>query len=284
MLIPLPNKLDIKETKGNKATIVIEPCYPGYGVTLGNALRRVLLSSIEGSAIIAFKIKGAHHEFSSLPNVKEDLVEIILNIKKIRLRVFSDEPIILNLNASGEKAVTADDIDKNAQVEIINPSAHILTLTSLNASISMEFTAKKGMGYVTVEDRAKEKVDLGTMIIDAIYSPIVNVGFDIDNIRVGERTDYERLSLKIETDGSINPKDALLQASEILVKHFQFVGELSSDKKTKSKEKNAEQEIASAIEDIEKNKPCEFQNKSIISEAKAPDKLIKKRGRPKKSE
>ena len=223
MRIPLPTNLEIKEAKGNKAIAVIEPCYPGYGVTLGNALRRVLLSSIEGAAITTFKIKGASHEFSTLPNVKEDLVEIILNLKRIRLRVFSDEPIKLNLRVKGEKVVTAGDIDKNAEVEIISTTAPILTLTDKNAEVEMEITVGKGRGYITVEERAKEKIDLGAIIIDAIYSPMVSVGFEVENIRVGERTDFDRLVLKLETDGSINPKNALHQASEILVKHFEFV-------------------------------------------------------------
>jgi len=223
MRIPLPTNLEIKEAKGNKAIAVIEPCYPGYGVTLGNALRRVLLSSIEGAAITAFKVKGASHEFSTLPHVKEDLVEIILNLKRIRLQVFSDEPVKLNLKVKGEKIVTAGDIEKNGQVEIVSTDAPILTLTDKNAEIEMEITVGKGRGYVTVEERAKEKVDLGTIIIDAIYSPMVSVGFEVDSMRVGEKTDFDRLVLKLETDGSIAPKDALHQASEILVKHFEFV-------------------------------------------------------------
>jgi len=242
MRIPLPTNLEIKEAKGNKAIAVIEPCYPGYGVTLGNALRRVLLSSIEGAAITAFKVKGASHEFSTLPHVKEDLVEIILNLKRIRLQVFSDEPVKLNLKVKGEKIVTAGDIEKNGQVEIVSADAKILTLTDKNADIEMEITVSKGRGYITVEERAKEKVDLGTIIIDAIYSPMVNVGFEVDSMRVGEKTDFDRLVLKLETDGSISPKDALHQASEILVKHFEFV--LNNGKAPKETEKIQEKEVA----------------------------------------
>lgn len=251
MRIPLPTNLEIKEAKGNKAIAVIEPCYPGYGVTLGNALRRVLLSSIEGAAITAFKVKGASHEFSTLPHVKEDLVEIILNLKKIRLQVFSDEPVKLNLKVKGEKIVTAGDIEKNAQVEIISTDAKILTLTDKNAEIEMEITAFKGRGYVTVEERAKEKIDLGTIIIDAIYSPMVNVGFEVESMRVGEKTDFDRLILKLETDGSINPKDALQKASEILVKHFEFV--LNGGKAPKETEEIEEKE---ALTENEEEKPA----------------------------
>jgi len=259
MRIPLPTNLEIKEVKGNKATAIIEPCYPGYGVTLGNAIRRVLLSSIEGAAITAFKIKGSSHEFSTLPHVKEDLVEIILNLKRIRLQIFSDEPIKLNLRIKGEKVVTAADIEKNAQVEIISTNAPILTLTDKNAEVEMEITVGKGRGYVTVEERAKEKVDLGTIIIDAIYSPMVSVGFEVENMRVGERTDFDRLVLKLETDGSINPKDALRQASEILVKHFEFV--LNGGKTIEEiKEKKA---MADVSEDEAEKKPAKVRKPRV---------------------
>src|SRR3989339_1268368 len=139
MTIPLPNNLEISEAKGNKATIAIEPCYPGYGVTLGNSLRRVLLSSIDGAAITSIRIEGSQHEFSSLPDVKEDVMEIVLNVKRIRLKVFSEEPVLLKLNVSGEKVVKAGDLAKNADVEIASPEAVIATLTSKDAKLEMEF-------------------------------------------------------------------------------------------------------------------------------------------------
>lgn len=264
----MPSSLNVAEAKGNKATITIGPCYPGYGVTLGNALRRVLLSSLEGSAITAFKVKGANHEFSSLPGVKEDLVEIILNLKKVRVKSFSDEPVKLNLSVKGEKEVTAGDMDKNAEVEIMSSYARILTLTDKNAEVEMEITVNKGRGYVTVEDRAKEKIELGTISIDAIYSPVVSVGFEIENVRVGDRTDFDRLVLKLETDGSLSPKEAISQASDILVKHFSFVlngGEQETDEEAAGRAETAEQ--ASEPETIKEEKP----------------KAVKtKRGRPKK--
>lgn len=275
MSIALPTNFNLKEAKDNRATVIIEPCYPGYGVTLGNALRRVLLSSINGAAVTAFKIKGAQHEFSSLPHIKEDLVEIMLNLKKICLKVFSAEPVILNLNIKGEKVVTAGDIQKNAQVEIVNPGAVIATLTDKSASLEMELVAQTGMGYVTVEDRAKEKLDIGTIMIDALYSPVVKVGFEIENIRVGQRTDFDRLTLKIETDGTITPGAAIAQASEILVNHFQLILNSTQASETKPAALELEKEVAAQTSEAEL-KPAK-------KKEAAEEKPKAKRGRPRKS-
>lgn len=275
MSIALPTNFNLKEAKDNRATVIIEPCYPGYGVTLGNALRRVLLSSINGAAVTAFKIKGAQHEFSSLPHIKEDLVEIMLNLKRIRLKVFSAEPVILNLNIKGEKVVTAGDIQKNAQVEIVNPGAVIATLTDKSASLEMELVAQTGMGYVTVEDRVKEKLDIGTIMIDALYSPLVKVGFEIENIRVGQRTDFDRLILKMETDGTITPATAIAQASEILVNHFQLILNSTQASETKPAALELEKEAAAQTSEAEL-KPAK-------KKEAAEEKPKAKRGRPKKS-
>lgn len=269
MSIPLPSNLEIKKSKEHRAQIVIEPCYPGYGVTLGNALRRVLLPSIEGAAITSFKLKGAQHEFSSLPYIKEDVIEIMLNLKAIRLKVFSDEPVILNLKVKGEKVVTAKDIAKNAQVEIINLDQTICAVTDKSSEVEMEFVAQKGRGYVTVEERENEKVDLGTIIIDAVYTPLVNVGFEIENVRVGDKTDYERLILKIETDGTITPEEALKQAADILVNHFQFVS-------------NGKAEPAAILKEPSKEDIAEPLAKAVSVKAPEPETAKKKRGRPKK--
>ncbi|MBT4122245.1 DNA-directed RNA polymerase subunit alpha, partial [bacterium] len=182
MNIPLPNEVKINNEKGNKAQVIIEPCYPGYGVTLGNSLRRVLLSSLEGGAITSFKIKGTDHEFSHLPNVKEDLIEIILNLKAIRLKIFSDEPVILNIKVKGEKEIKASDITKNAEVEISNPKQLICTVTDKSTEFEMELTVAKGHGYVSVEERESEKVDIGVIKVDSIYTPMKNVGFEIENV------------------------------------------------------------------------------------------------------
>jgi len=278
MRISLPTKIEAKNSKDNKAQIIIEPCYPGYGVTIGNSLRRVLLSSIEGAAITSFKIKGIQHEFSSLPNIKEDIIEIILNLKSIRLKSFSDEPINLTLKTKGEKIVTAKDIEKNAQVEIINVNQPICTITDKNMELVMELTVKRGHGYVTVEQREKEKVDIGTILIDAIYSPVINVGFEIVNVRVGERTDYEKLILNVETDGSLKPEEAVKQSADILVQHFLFVsGEKSVQAIFSIDSESAEAVKESPVKKSKAEKPEE--QADIPAQA---ENTKKKRGRPKK--
>ncbi|OGY88590.1 MAG: DNA-directed RNA polymerase subunit alpha [Candidatus Komeilibacteria bacterium RIFCSPLOWO2_01_FULL_45_10] len=284
MSIPLPTILTIKETKDHKALVVIEPCYPGYGVTLGNSLRRVLLSSIPGAAITAFKIEGVQHEFTSLPFIKEDVVELMLNLKNIRLKSFSDEPVVLNLEVRGEKTATAGDITKNSLVEIFTPDCLIATLTDKNAFLKMELTVQTGTGYVTVEERVKEKVDIGTVIIDALYTPVLSVSFDIENVRVGDRTDYEELILKIETDGTITPQAALKDASQILVEQFQYVldNTLVLEKPKKAKKEKEEVKEEEVKEEAMEAKTAETKEEPVISEA-TEDKPKKKRGRPKKS-
>lgn len=218
--IPLPSTINVSDQDLQNSVVTIEPCYPGYGTTVGNALRRVLLSSIPGAAVTSFKIKGALHEFSSLDNVKEDVVEMILNIKKLRFKVYSDETVVIKLTAKGDKVVTGADIEKNSEVEVVNPDQVICTLTSKNAEIGMEFKVRKGFGYITVEERDKEKMEVGEIMVDSLFSPIVNVGINLENVRVGDMTNYDRLTLSITTDGSILGSEAIKIASDILVKHF----------------------------------------------------------------
>ncbi len=208
---------------GNVGNFEIEGLYTGYGLTLGNALRRVLLSSLPGAAITQVKIKGAEHEFSTVSGVLEDVIEIILNLKKVRFHFFAAEPQILTLKVKGEKKVTAKDIKTNAQVEVVNPDAHIATLTDKNSELDMEITVEKGLGYVPVEARKIEKLPVKTIALDAIFTPVVKVNFNIENMRVGERTDFNRLKLFIETDGSISPSSALHKACSILKDHFEKV-------------------------------------------------------------
>jgi len=201
----------------------IEGLYTGYGLTLGNALRRTLFSSLAGAAITQIKIKGVEHEFSTIPGVLEDVVEITLNLKKVRFRFYAAEPQILTLKVKGEKKVTANDIKTNAQVEVVNPDSHIATLTNKNAELDMELTVEKGLGYVPVEARKIEKLPIKTIAIDAIFTPIVKVNFNIENMRVGERTDYNRLRIIIETDGSIFPSNALHKACNVLKDHLEKI-------------------------------------------------------------
>jgi len=213
----------ISETE-NEGVFEIEGLYTGYGLTMGNALRRVLLSSLTGAAITQIKIKGIEHEFSTVDGVLEDVVEIMVNLKKVRFRFYATEPQILTLKVKGERKVTAADIKINAQVEVINPDSHIATLTNKNAELDMEITVEKGSGYVPVEARKIEKLPIKTIALDAIFTPIVKVNFDIENMRVGDRTDYNRLKLIIETDGSISPSSALHKACNILKDHFEKIG------------------------------------------------------------
>lgn len=221
--IPLPNKIYFTKDEAKTSEVVIEPLYPGYGVTLGNALRRVLLSSLPGGAVTAVKIKGVDHEFSTIPNVTEDVVDIILNLKKLRLRVHSEEPVRLTLTAKGQKVVTAADIKKDSQVEIMSPELPIATLDSKSAEFSMELIVEQGRGYVPVEMREVEKMEIGMIAVDAIYSPVRMVNFEVENVRVGQITNYDKLTITMETDGTISGREALDMAASVLVDHFSLL-------------------------------------------------------------
>jgi DNA-directed RNA polymerase subunit alpha len=220
--IQLPALKTIKE-EGNKATFAVEPLYPGYGMTLGNSLRRVILSSLGGAAVTAVKIDSVAHEFSTINGVKEDVVEVILNLKKLSFKVYSDEPQFLMLTKTGKGIVTGANIKTNADVEIVNPEQAIATLDGDKSKIGMEIKVEKGRGYVPVEQREHEKLEVGMIAVDALYSPVKRVRYNVENTRVGQRTDLDRLVIEIETDGSITPADAMSQAAEILVNHFSVV-------------------------------------------------------------
>jgi len=235
ILLPKPPKI-IKKSK-NRAIFGIENCYPGYGMTLGNALRRVLLSSLPGTAVTSVKIKGVEHEFSTIPYVFEDVIQIILNLKQLRFKLRTSELVTLTLKSKGEKKVKASDIKLTSDVELVNKDAHIATLTDKKAALEMEINVESGLGYVPVEQRKKQKLPIGTIAVDAIFSPIRRVNYEVENMRVGDRTDFNRLKIDIETDGSISPEDAFQEASQILIDHFSmFVGEkpvTAKKKKTK---------------------------------------------------
>lgn len=222
--ILLPSKIRYAVgDRENEGFFTVEPCSPGYGTTLGNALRRVLLSSLPGAAVTAVKIKGIDHEFSTVPNVKEDVVEIILNLKSLRIKLHSEEPVKLFLKASGEKTVTAADFEANADVEVVNPEHPICTLTEKSGTFEMEVTVAQGRGYRSTEERAKEKLELGNIAIDALYSPVLNVSYKVEATRVGDKTDYDKLVLRVETDGTVDPADAIHQSVQILLDHFNLL-------------------------------------------------------------
>lgn len=236
----LPSKIRYAVSdRPHEGILTVEPCSPGYGTTVGNALRRVLLSSLPGAAVTSVKIKGVDHEFSTVDHVKEDVVEIILNLKGLRMKLHSEEPVKVFLKASGEKVVTADDFEANASVEFVNPDQVICTLTDKKGSVEMEVTIGPGRGYRTTEDRAKEKLELGNIAIDALYSPILNVSYKVEATRVGEKTDYDKLVLKVETDGTIDPKDAITKSVQILLDHFNLL--LQPDEGTMEVEPEADE-------------------------------------------
>lgn len=207
-------------------TFEIEGLYRGYGTTIGNSLRRVMLSSLPGAAITRFKIKGAGHEFTTIDGVMEDVVEIGLNLKQVRFTFNSKEPQVLTLKVKGERKVTAGDIEGNADVIVRNPDLHIATLTTKDAELDMEITVEKGLGYVPVLAQKTGKLPIGTMALDAIFSPVRNVNFSVSNMRVGERIDYNKITMEIETDGTISPSRALHKASKILLDHFKIISDL----------------------------------------------------------
>lgn len=221
--IPLPNHAKIQHLDGNQYEVTLEPLYPGYGVTIANALRRVLLSSMPGAAVTAVKIKFADHEFSAIPNVKEDVIQIILNLKQLRLRSFSLEPIRLHLKAKGEGVITADMIEKNDQVEISNPDLYICTLDNKNSDFDMELIVEQGRGYEPVEVRENQNLEAGMLAVDAIYTPVRSVYYDVSNVRVGGMTNFDKLVLRMETDGTITGGEAIDIASHILVDHFSMM-------------------------------------------------------------
>jgi DNA-directed RNA polymerase subunit alpha len=211
-------RIDEVETTGNLSRFEVNPLQAGYGVTLGNALRRVLLNSLEGAAVTSIQIAGVYHEFSTIENVKEDVTQIVLNVKKLRLRSFARHPVTLKLMKRGAGPVTAADITESADVEIVNPELVMLTLDSDAGSIEADLTVETGIGYRPAEHT--EDMPIGVIPVDAIFSPVRRVNFSIENTRVGQMTNFDKLMLEIETDGTTTPQAALAQAAEILVREF----------------------------------------------------------------
>ncbi|MCB9802611.1 DNA-directed RNA polymerase subunit alpha [Candidatus Nomurabacteria bacterium] len=250
--ISLPNNIKITDQKDNNYQVVIEPFYPGFGVTIANSLRRALLSSLPGGAVTSFKIDGVQHEFDTIAGVKEDVVEIMLNLKKLRVRVYSDEPVKITLSAKGEKVVTAADIAKNSDVEVANPEMIIATLTEKSSQIEMEITVEQGLGYETVEQREKQKLEIGTIAIDSSFSPILNVGYNIENVRVGKMTNYEKIILDILTDGTVGAEEAIKAAATILQDHFNVLtGGVAEAAEEAEEEEEDEEELEEELEEEE---------------------------------
>jgi len=257
--IALPKKIEFKKgIEENAGSIIVEPLYPGYGMTIGNSLRRVLLSSLSGAAVVGVKIKGASHEFMALPHIKEDILEIILNLKQLRLKTYSDEEIKLDLSVSGKKVVKASDISKNSQVEIVNGDLVLANITDAAGNLNMEIYVQPGRGYHMPEGAKKENKELGYIEIDSIFSPVLLVSIDVENIRVGKMTNWDKLVINVKTDGTIDFEQAFNESVKILIDQFGAL--LPESLRAEAlievgEEPIAEIEEVEAVSEIEEEKP-----------------------------
>lgn len=217
--IQTPGLVKVDDHSATSATFVVEPLHSGYGMTLGNSLRRVLLSSIAGSAVTSFKIEGVTHEFTAVDGVKEDVVDIMLNLKSVRFRVYGNEAQSLRITKSGKGVVTAKDIQTTADVEVVNPDQVIATIDDAKGKLTIDLIVEVGRGYRTIEESATKKPS-DMIAVDAIFSPVLRVRYKVENTRVGQATDLDRLLLTVDTDGSITPQDAFEEASALLVNQY----------------------------------------------------------------
>jgi DNA-directed RNA polymerase subunit alpha len=221
--VVLPSKPKVIREDSTSGTYEIDGFYPGYGHTLGNSLRRIILSSLPGAAVTKVKITGVEHEFSALNGVKEDVITILLNLKKLRIRLTTDEPVVLSLKVKGVHEVTAKDIEVPGQAEIINTDLHIASITDKNTTLDMEITVEKGLGYVAKEVVQKDRVDIGSITLDAAFTPIRKANYEVENMRVGDRTDFNRLRLIIETDGTITPHEAMERSIAVMINQLKAI-------------------------------------------------------------
>jgi len=219
MIRPQRVEFDQESLTSRYGKLVVEPLEKGFGITLGNSLRRVLLSSIPGAAVTAVKIEGVPHEFTAIPGVKEDVTEIVLNIKELQLKSYTEEPMTMYLDVQGPGEVKASQIDTGHKVDILNPDLVIATLDSEKSRLIMEMKVERGKGYLPVEKRHGEDLPIGTILVDAIFSPVVKVNFSVENARVGRETDYDKLILEVWTNGAVHPQDAVAMAAKILKDH-----------------------------------------------------------------
>lgn len=272
--IALPKSIDFQKGENDdQALVIIGPCYPGYGITIGNALRRVLLSSLAGAAVMGVKIEGVEHEFMALKHMKEDVLEFILNLKKLRLKVHADEKIKLELEVHGKKKVTAADIKENSLVEIVNKDLELATITDMAGQLKAEILVSRGMGYETIESREaennpekKREKEIGFIEMDSVFSPVQAVGIKVENVRVGKMTNWDKLILDVKTDGTITPEEAVAAANNILIKQFTAL----TDQKNSTKPEVIEEE--KEVEEVESESEADSEEPK------------KKRGRPKKED
>ncbi|MFA5157761.1 MAG: DNA-directed RNA polymerase subunit alpha [Patescibacteria group bacterium] len=254
-------KIIEKEINPQKSVFSIEPLLPGYAATVGNALRRVLLSSLSGTAISSIKLEGAAHEFSAVPHVKEDMIEIIMNLRKINFKSYSEEPQTIEMTEKGPKIVTAKDFKLSSDIEILNPDQYIATLDK-GAEFDLEVVLEQGRGFRPTEEQVSEKNDIGRISVDSVFSPVKQVNFKTENTRVGQMTNYDKIELEITTNGSITPREALTFAGKILVEHFSYIAE----GKPYTSEEIEEQDAASEAENNEDVSIDEFDPKTKVED------------------
>jgi len=248
----LPSPVKVVSEEDNKATYEIDGLYPGYGHTLGNSLRRILLSSLTGAAVTKVKIEGASHEFSTLPGILEDIITILLNLKQLRFKLHGGadtEPQTATIDVKGAKEIKGKDIKCPTQLEVMNKDQHIATLTDKNAHFIAELTLEKGLGFVPSEELMKDKVPVGTLVLDAIFTPIRRANYEVENMRVGDRTDFNRLRLFLETDGSVSPGDALRRALHIMKTQIEALESFDDAEKPKTGKKVA-RDLSGAFENM----------------------------------
>jgi DNA-directed RNA polymerase subunit alpha len=224
--IQLPTTIEFQDSDmPHVGELLITPCQKGYGTTIGNSYRRVLLSSLPGAAVESVKIDGVQHEFSAIPGVKEDMIEVILNLKQLAVKCHTTEPVLLTLKKKEIGPVTGADFEKNADVEVMNTDHVLFHITDASKPIQMEITVGTGSGYVPVAEKETKHLPLGTIAIDSLYTPIRDVGYKVETTRVGDITDFEKVVLRVETNGTVSPKSAVAQATDILMDHFALVKE-----------------------------------------------------------
>ncbi len=254
--IILPSKLSIISEVVTKGVYEIDGLYPGYGHTLGNSLRRIILSSLTGAAITSLKIDGADHEFSVLDGVKEDVITILLHLKQVRFRLLTDEPQTVKLSIKGPKSVTAGDIEVSGQVEVLNKDLYIAEVTG-KVNLSIEMTIQKGLGFVAKDSHQKTKTEVGMIAVDAIFTPIRRVSYEVENMRVGDKTNHNRLRMTIETDGTLSPREALEQSITIMVEQLQAIVGFTISSRSSNKE-SSEEESKADTEDKGSSEGNEF--------------------------
>lgn len=277
-MISLPTSIKNKKIKENHSVFEIESLYPGYGVTIGNALRRVILSSLVGAAVTEAKIKNASHEFSTIPGIKEDVLTILMNLKQLRFKMHGDEPQTATLSLKGEKEAKAKNFEFSSEVELANPDLHIATITDKGTELEIEIKIEKGVGY-EFQDDAKNKKGIGVIGLDAAFTPIRRVNYVVENMRVGKRTDFDKINLEVETDGTITPEEALGAALKILISHFSFLKDdfFGAEIKEAKAEKEIEAEESETENQEEATKETEVKEKKAKKTKKATTTTKKKK-------